>query len=47
MHLDYYLIDATAPFFLALDAAGEVNWSKVPFDRLEKGDGLDGGGVKK
>jgi hypothetical protein len=41
MHLDYCLIDATAPFFLALDGDGEVNWSKVPFERLENGDGLN------
>jgi hypothetical protein len=41
MDLDYYLIDAIAPFFTVSSDTPEVNWSKVPFSRLENGDGID------
>ncbi|MBD3390510.1 MAG: glycosyl hydrolase family 67 [Chitinivibrionales bacterium] len=40
--LQYYIIDGIAPFFSAIDTRdGEtLNWSKVPFARLEKEDRL-------
>lgn len=38
--LSLFLIDAIGPFFQ--DAGGHsLNWSKIPFARLERGDGLD------
>lgn len=41
MKLEYYLIDAAAPFHSVECSNEEINWSKIPFENLEKEDNLD------
>ena len=41
MKLDYFLIDALAPFFDPSSETGKINWSKVPFADIENGDRID------
>ena len=41
MPLDFFLIDAVAPFFVVPSDETEINWSKIPFSHIEKEGRID------